>query len=236
MKKLLLVFFVISVFFTLVAFPSFASGENRLYDKADIIENDFQLEEKLSDFEAECGILLIVVTTEYYGGFSLAELGINYSTDAIILEITKDLTYSIFTYGSATGEITNDEVDRILDNSAVYDNIKSGRLDAGISAFIKSTKTAYLGRLQEPLYVTVIVSAAIALVITGIIAVIIIYKHKRKAKAPSYPLEKYASMIIEESLCSDMFIGSSITRTRVSSSSSRSGGGSRGGSGRRGSR
>ena len=237
MKKLLLIFFMISLLFTLISLPSFASGEGRLYDKASIIEKDFQVEEMLWDFEAECGLPLIVVTTTYYGGFSLSELGISYSDDAIILEITEDLTYSIFTYGNATERITNDEVDRILDAADVYDNIKAGRLAPGISAFIKNTKTAYLGRLQEPLYVTVIISCAIALVITGIITGIIIYKYKRKKRAPSYPLEKYASMIVEESLCSDMFIGSSITRTRVSSSSSRSGTGrSRGGSGRRGSR
>ncbi len=235
MKKILFISIVFSVFFALFPFSSFANGESRLYDKADIIDSDAQVESMLESFEDSCKIPLFIVTTAYYGGFSLSELGINYSTDAIILEITEDLTYSIFTYGNATEKITNSEVDRILDASEVYDNIKSGRLEAGISAFLKNTKTAYLGKLQEPFYITLIISSVIAIVIAGIVSGIIIYKYKRKQKTPTYPLEKYASMIIEEQMCSDMFVGSSITRTRVSSSSSRGGGGgSR--SGRRGSR
>ena len=239
MKKAIALPILISLLFTLLSLTSIGEGRSLLYDKADIIKNDEEVRAILKDFEAKCKIPLIVVTTEHDGDFSLNELGISYSTSAVILEITEDLVYSIYTYGDATEKIIDSEVDRILDAKDVYNNIKSGKLEAGISAFAKSTRAAYLGKLQEPLYVTVIISAAIALVISGIVLGVIVFRYKRKQKAPSYPLEKYASMIVEGSMCSDMFIGSSVTRTRVNTSSSGGGGGGRsggGGGGKRGSR
>ncbi len=235
MKKCLLVFILISIFATVLSISPLASEESRLYDKVGLIDSKSTVSEAIRDFELKCEIPLFVVTTHYTGGFSLSELGLSRSDDVIILEITEDYYYSIYTYGNATARITDSEVDRILDADGVYKSIKSGRLEEGICAFAKEAKVAYLGKLQEPFYVTVAISFLIALIIAGVAMGIIIYKYKRKQKAPAYPLEKYASMIVEPNLCADIFIGSSITRTRVNTSTSR-GGGSSGGGGRRGTR
>ena len=56
---------------------------------------------------------------------------------------------------------------------------------------------------------------------------IVLYKYKKKLKSPIYPLNRYANLQLD--YATDHFLGSSVTRTRVSSSRGGRSGGSRGG-------
>ena len=244
MKKfsLALVFiFITASFFTLSA--SALSDDTRIYDKAGIIEDEVRIEAALSNFEAECGIPIRLVTTVGENSYDLAELGFVYGENLIVLEInfynyTNTYYYYLDTFGDAYDKISDSEVDRILDADAVYDNIKGGRFADGVEAFAKLTSKAYLGKLQEPMWNTILVSLIIASVIGAVTVASVIYTYKRKLKAPIYPLERYARLNLSSGDCSDIFIGSTVSKVRVNTSSGRSGGGSRGrtGGGRRGGR
>ena len=244
MKKLslaLVFIFITASFFTLSA--SALSDDTRIYDKAGIIEDEVRIEAALSDFEAECGIPIRLVTTVGKNSYDLAELGFVYGENLIVLEInfcnyTNTYYYYLDTFGDAYDKISDSEVDRILDADAVYDNIKGGRFADGVEAFAKLTSKAYLGKLQEPMWNTILVSLIIASVIGAVTVASVIYTYKRKLKAPIYPLERYARLNLSSGDCSDIFIGSTVSKVRVNTSSGRSGGGSRGrtGGGRRGGR
>ena len=244
MKKLslaLVFIFITASFFTLSA--SALSDDTRIYDKAGIIEDEVRIEAALSDFEAECGIPIRLVTTVGENSYDLAELGFVYGENLIVLEInfynyTNTYYYYLDTFGDAYDKISDSEVDRILDADAVYDNIKGGRFADGVEAFAKLTSKAYLGKLQEPMWNTILVSLIIASVIGAVTVASVIYTYKRKLKAPIYPLERYARLNLSSGDCSDIFIGSTVSKVRVNTSSGRSAGGSRGrtGGGRRGGR
>ncbi len=245
MKKLPMILVFTLLFASLFSIFSYAETyANGVYDHADIIDDEAAVNEAIINFEKKCKIPLRIVTTTGDNTYSLDELGFTYNDNLVVLEINSyydgKFYYDLYTYGDAYTKITDDEVDRILDASDVYDNIKGGRIDEGIIAFASLAATAYTGKLQEAMWVTVLVSAIIAVIIAGTVTGVIIYKYKRKLKAPSYPLERYASMALADGLCSDMFIGSAVTKTRIASSSSgsRSGGGRRsgGGGGHRGGR
>ena len=62
-------------------------------------------------------------------------------------------------------------------------------------------------------------AAIIAVVATAITVAIVVARYKTKLKAPIYPVDKYADLALTER--QDVFLGSSVTRTRVSSSKRR---------------
>jgi uncharacterized membrane protein YgcG len=244
-KKLsLTVIFILIVTSVFTLSVSASSDESRILDTAGIISEDkAKIETALSDFESECGIPIRLVTTLGNNSYDLSELGFVYGENLIVLEInyyhyTDTYYYYLDTFGDAYYEITDSEVDRILDASAVYDNIKGGRFGDGISAFTSLASKAYIGKLQEPVWNTLLVSFILALVTGGITVGCVIYRYKRKLKSPTYPLDRYASLNLSRDECSDIFIGSTVSKVRINTSSARSGGGSRGGSGggRRGGR
>jgi uncharacterized membrane protein YgcG len=88
--------------------------------------------------------------------------------------------------------------------------------------------------LQESVLRTVMISLVLALIFSTIPVIIIIVKYKRKAKGTSYPLERYASLYLHDNRCSDNFMGSFVTRTRINTSSGTRSGGGGGRSGSRG--
>lgn len=245
MKKLSLIFvFVLASALLLPVTVSASSNESRIHDTARIITEDkAKIETALSDFESECGVPIRLVTTLGDNSYTLSELGFVYGENLIVLEInynyyTDTYYYYLDTFGDAYYEISDSEVDRILDARAVYDNIKNGKFGDGVSAFTRLTSKAYRGKLQEPFWNTLLVSFILALIAGGITVGCVIYKYKRKLKSPTYPLDRYATLNLTRDECSDMFIGSTVSRVRINTSSGRSGGGSRGGSGggRRGGR
>ncbi len=244
-KKLSLIFaFILIITSVLTLSVSASTDESRILDKAGIITEDkAKIEVALLDFETECGIPIRLVTTLNNNSYDPSELGFLYGEDLIVLEInyyhyTDTYYYYLDTFGDAYYEISDSEVDRILDAKAVYDNIKGGKFGDGVSAFAHLTSKAYRGKLQEPLWNTLLVSFILAFIFGGVTVGCVIYKYKHKLKSPTYPLERYASLNLLKDECSDIFIGSTVSKVRINTSSGRSGGGSRGrsGGGRRGGR
>ncbi len=216
----------------------FAKGEACLIDEADMIKDHAIILSAIEAFEENTGIDLYIVTNYNYKAEPY-EFGISSAEDALILIIEYGVGenfYEPFKYGKAHDAISSSESDRILDDPTVYEQIKFGDVDAGVLRFIELAETAYLGVLQESVLRTVIISLVLAVIFAAVPIIIIVVKYKRKAKGSSYPLERYASLYLHDDKCRDTFIGSFVTRTRISTSSgSRSGGGSRGGGSRGGS-
>ena len=242
MKKLTLViiFALLAAFFCSVPSGAFS---NRVLDKAGIIsaEDEARIESTLSSFEARHNIHIRVVT--YTGsssaGWYFSELGLSRGDDLIVIAIDRafgEYYYYLDTYGAAYDRISDSEVDRILDGVGVYDNIKSARFADGVEACVSLLSTACDGRLQEPVWQTVLISLLIASVIAGGVSGAVIYRYKKKLKSKVYPLERYARLDLDEAECSDMFIGSYVRRVRISSNTSGGGRSSGGGGGRRGGR
>jgi len=227
--------------FTVTAFAKDGKEASIYRDDASLITNDAAVLDAIAEFERNTGKTIHIVTTEEYYATPFS-LGISTAGDVIILIIEKgdyENYYELFIYGEPDSRISTDESDRILDDPEVYDNIKFGDVDTGVLRFISLTETAYLGVLQESLLRTVVISLILAVIIAAIPTIIIIVKYKRKLKSASYPLERYASLSLNDGECSDFFIGSFITKTRINTSSgSRSGGGGgrSGGGGSRGRR
>ncbi len=144
--------------------------------------------------------------------------------------------YELFTYGVPTTNISDGEVNLILDNPSVYNNIKRGKIYEGLSAALPLIDKANEGRLRSDGYVgrVVLVSAIIGACVAGIVVAVIVRKYKKKLKSPIYPIDKYAKMELDTAFCYDRFLYKNVTRIRVNNSSS--GGHSRGGSSRGGSR
>ncbi|MCQ2413867.1 MAG: hypothetical protein MJ082_03605 [Clostridia bacterium] len=167
------------------------------------------------------------------------ELNVQVDDTAIILAVSRVAgvyNYRLFTNGKANKKITggdySGEVAKILDNPGVYDNIKSGNLTAGVSAFCEVTAEAY--EKDGTIVAKTIIGIIVGLLVSGITTAVIASSYRRKLKAPIYPLSKYANLDL--TVKSDRFIGSHVTRTRVSSGSSGSRGSSSRGGGSRGSR
>ena len=226
-RRILLLALCAMLLFGLVSFGASAAYKSeRIYDFKDLLSNEEELDAVLVDFEQKTGLKIRVITT-YDEYFSIGNIGLNSSDDAVVLEIIKDggiYYYEFYTYGEASVRILDSEVDRILDSADVYDNLKSGNFNKGIKAFLDLTQRAYIGNLQEPIWKTVVISFIIAFIIGGIVVACVVVKYKRKLKAPSYPLDKYAKLSLDPFARRDEFMGSRIIKTRVNTSSGGSGG------------
>ena len=199
-----------------------------------ILTDREEIDANLERFEENTGLKIRVVTT-YDEYFSVESLGLSSTDDAVVLEIIKDggiYYYELYTYGEATYKILDSEVDRILDAKDVYDNLKSGKFNEGIEAFSRLAERAYCANLQEPVWKTVVISLVLAFIIGGVAVACVVIKYKRKQKAPSYPLDKYAKLSLDPLDRRDEFMGTRIIKTRVNNSSGGSGGGRSGGGSR----
>ena len=59
-------------------------------------------------------------------------------------------------------------------------------------------------------------SGVVALIAAAVACLIIVYRYKKKLKAPIYPTDKYAKLSLSDSR--DNYIGTTVTRVRVASS------------------
>lgn len=147
--------------------------------------------------------------------------------------------YEIIVYGYANTEMSYRESDLILDDSDVYNNIKSGNIRAGALRAFELADTAVHGdlRAENWLLKTILTSLVIAVVISAIACGIIIYKYKKKLKSPIYPLDRYARLDLIPANSRDIFLHKTLTRVRINTSSGSGGSGGRsGGGGSRGRR
>lgn len=149
--------------------------------------------------------------------------------------------YDMYTYGDAYDIFSNQEIDRVLDADAVYNNLKAGNVNDGAAAFFSLCAAEideHYGRLaakerRKPLTVVLIAVGVGTLTAGGsILAVVLSYRKKRHGE--SYPLDRYARLNLTHR--EDRFVGSFVTRVRVRTNSSSHGGSRGGGGGFRGGR
>lgn len=235
MKKAFIPIVIFLIFIFSVMPVGTYAFENGIDDKASVLSSsdEAEINIKIAEFENKCGAEILIYTHNS-SNFNAYQYS---SRNIIILEIEYEYGeyfYELYLFGEADRLIDYSESDRILDNKKVYDNIKSGNFKEGILAFISASEKAYLGKYQEPFYETLLISLAIGVSVALITCGIVFSAYKVKLKSEIYPLERYASMKLRSS--HDVFLGSSVVKTRVNTSSGSRNGGSRGGGGSRGRR
>ncbi len=244
-KVSLIAVLLLFVFVFTVSISAQGEFDVYVYDDADFLDvaEEAELNTRLYELSAETGAQVLVYLTDdsyYEGVWFCSDHGYDTSDDIILLIITEDYGtyyYDLYTYGEAYYEISNSEVDRILDHKDVYENIKAGSFLAGITGYAEASSKAYSGILWAPVKSTLTVGIVVFVLVMLITSVSIISSYKKKLKATIYPLERYTTLDLKDS--SDVFLGSSVTKVRINTSSGggRSGGSrSGGGSGHRGGR
>ena len=172
---------------------------------------------------------------EYWGVEFLQDYGYSEQSNMIILIVTLDREtyyYNMYTYGDATRKIPDHEVDYILDRPEVFNNIKSGSLEEGISAFLDHSAKAYDG-LVGPFYIRAfVVSLIIALVVGGLVCLAVYNAYKAKKRSVDYPLDRFAKLELNDK--QDVFAGSFVTKRVINTNNGSGRGGSFGGGGGRG--
>ena len=168
-------------------------------------------------------------------------LGFAESKDAVVLVVRlvgSTYYYDMYTYGAANDYFSDAAVDRILDNTEVYNKLKSGDISGGAFAFFNlCTDVIYYEVEQQAAYEAAAPLRAlrsgllVGVLAGGFTALGIFLSYRRKKRGSSYPLEHYANLNL--TLREDRFVGSFVTRTRIQSNSS---GGKSGGGGHRGGR
>ena len=243
MRKLLIALILSAL--TLPCLLSFTTQASRVWNGDGMLtsEEESALESALAEASERSDIehYAIVYTTSY-SKISEREmasrLGIDLRSDsAVVLAVWMQggaYYYELFTYGEAYGLISDSDADGILDSRDVA-AIKRGQLAAGLHGYAAiSSTTVASNRIARLVILIVVASVLAALAGTGAVLGVY-YLYKRKLKSPIYPLSKYARMQLTHA--NDIFLGSNVTRVRVSSSSSSGrGGGGGGGGGSRGSR
>ena len=217
-------------------------------DRGDFLSDaaEAEISDALREASAACGADIRVYAYrgwEYYDWENYVEEAEDSFDSLVLLVIQYDVDYNFYyymdTYGDAQYAITDKEVDRILDNSVVYNNIKSGNLKDGIIAFADLSATAVSGHLRPNFAKVLTISLIIAAIVAVAVSAWIYFAYKKKLHSESYPLEKYAALDLK--LERDSFITKFVTRVRIRTSDGarsaggRSGGGRSGGS-RRGGR
>ena len=105
----------------------------------------------------------------------LLEIFYQYDQFAIFEDRLLIINYYMYTYGLPNRQITDSEVDAILDNENVYTNLKSGNYADGIVAFIEETVKAMPGREMSNE-----TRLAVSVFVVGGIAMMIIMEHDRR--------------------------------------------------------
>lgn len=238
-KRIIPFIITIVYIFALFSFASSAyivESKSRIKDDDNYISFDkqMQLEDKLRSAEESSGVAFRVYVYEYSMSEGYVDM---YDYERIVGEDFTDLVllivsyeygeyfYELFTKGSPDTQITDKEAYKILDNNSVYDNIKSGNLYEGISAYIDLAETAVSGKLRNSFKSVLVVSLVISFIVATALAVCVVVKYRKKLHSASYPLDRYARLDLN--VAYDNFRNKAVTRTRVRSSSSSSGGGGR---------
>ena len=248
-RRVILILTIFVCMFVLFCFETSANTSyitSRISDKDGYIseENKEKLEEKLREAEKNSGVDFRVYVYEYsaregYVDMYDYERAVGENFENLVLLVVSyeygEYYYELFTKGSADTDISDKEVNKILDNDDVYDNLKSGKLYDGIDAYISLAERAVVGKLRNSFKSVFVPSLVISIIAAIVVGACVLVKYRKKLHSQSYPLEKYARLDL--TVANDNFITKTVTRVRVNSSSgssskgggrSFSGGGSRG--------
>ena len=246
MKKIL--FLLVTVLTVSLFSLTVSASASPIYDPSDMLsaQDEAAVTEALSTAKSRTGV-------DFYVYFSDAtvsgrvwkwdiedEFLIDGDDSAVILLIEKvyedyyeydyeyDYKYELFTYGRADRKLSDSDCEGILYSSSVRSSIKGGRFAEGVTAFASIAASSYISAQQSDKTAVIVISIIIALAAGGVTFGAILYKYKKKLKSPIYPLRNYANLQLD--YATDHFLGSTVTRTRVSSGGSRGGRGGGGGS------
>lgn len=223
-----------------------AASESRVIDDTGVMGDAAaeDLSRLAASESARCDVPLCAVVTRdaNYDQYTfMYHCGFSSSDDLLLLIVFYDVEdstwyYDLYTFGRAADEITDREVDDLLDAKNVYNNLKSGYTEAGLRAFFPLAAEAILTQRKAPVGKVVVFSLVGALIIGGVAVLIVVLRYRMKIKPTNYPLDQYATL--KPGAANDVFTGSTVTSHTVSSSSGGggSGGGHGGGGGHRGGR
>ena len=257
MKRLAILAIVLFVVLSILVMPVAASSDtgnfqSRVIDSDDNLTaaEEAKIADKLRWAESETDIIFIIAVYDISEGIPsgesvVSDCALDINSDDIVLLIIEsggdgDISdffipgynkhyYEMFTWGVANTVIGDDSVDAILDYAEVYDNIKGGRFANGIIAFTEQTAGFIKSYRRGLIFGIIIFSLVAAAAAIGFV----LYTYKKKLKSPIYPTSEYAEMNLTAH--SDLFLGKSVTRTKINTSSG-GGGRSGGGGGSRGRR
>ncbi len=240
---------VFTVFLLIITLSSFsltvsAYSDKAVYDRAGLFtENEIEQLEKCAYElfkDVDCDIYIVTDhnaynRVTYFGDDFRNEYGITGNSVILIITANGNNNYDIYTYGEAYSKLSDSDIDNILDDSDVYDNIKSENYFEGAMAFIEVTFDEYTLSFGELMAIALVISA----VVTVIFFCCVYYSYNKKLRSEKYPLNRYANLDLKEQ--SDLFAERFVTKRRIPRSNSggrasggRSGGG--GGGGHRGGR
>ena len=239
-KSILFLLLSLLLLLPLTLIPCAAAGDVPVvYDAADLLSADAEkaILEAAREAESASGCAFYVATYKgtymYTGVDFLFEHDLSEQDDSVILVITLDrgtYYYDMYYYGRADGRINQKEVDYILDHDEVYDNLKSGELEAGTCAFLRLAAKGYAGRIGASYFVIGLISFAIAIVIGLVACAGVKAAYSMKKKSVDYPLNRFAKLNLTAH--NDVFVGSFVTKRVIQSNSGGGGGGSSHGGGR----
>ena len=232
---------ILLLFISAISLVFSNAGSSRIYKSAGYdIGNSAVAEQALSCAEDSIGVKLRVYINDVTASGELrvgentviSRLGLSNEDDIVILLIDDfgeaSREYKLLTYGRGYDILSDEGVSNILDDATVYRELKRGNISEGIVRFsdllVKEVEAKREQDKRSVIFATVVIAIASAGGSVGFV----VYKYKKKLKAPIYPLSKYARLDL--SLSRDDFITSFVTRTKITSSSSGGGGGRRGGS------
>ncbi|MBE6633285.1 MAG: hypothetical protein E7620_02960 [Ruminococcaceae bacterium] len=160
--------------------------------------------------------------------------------DLILLVVKQEKTqyantayyYDLYLYGMGEKRIALEEVDPLLDDPNVFQNLKAGRIDAGLKGYLNAVDGYASNEVDRPNpFLKALIWAFPVSLAAGVIACVCVkISYSMKRKSVDYPLERFAKLQLTEE--SDMFVGKHVTRRVISSSSGGSGGGGSRGGGR----
>ncbi len=210
-----------------------ASDSERIRDDKGVLSSaqKSELEQKLASAEEKCNVDIRVFIYDYSRDSTRYDIPkyerkVGQSFDDLVLLIISyeygEYYYELFTSGEPNETISDNEADRILDNKDVYNGIKSGNIYSGIDSFITLSEKALNGTLTKGIGKVIIPAILISLAVASMVSLVAFLDHRRKIHSASYPLNKYARLDLNVS--TDSFINKSVSRVRVRSESSSSGG------------
>jgi uncharacterized membrane protein YgcG len=223
----------------LFCIPSFALAPT-VVDRAQLLNSTErqQLEQGISGAEDSVSYYLltfVAMATAPDDTTVVRACGIGADEDAVVLVIRKvgsAYYYDMYTFNRADEIFSRSDVNRVLDSPEVYGNIKEGRPGAGAHAFfgecaqvVRDYEQAQANKQRLRPLIASLWGLGIGVVAGGIAVLCVFLYYRKKQHGEAYPLHRYTKMNL--TVCNDVFVGTSVTRVRVQSSSSggRSGGG-----------
>ncbi len=196
-----------------------------------------ELNRKLSDArELLGGADIVVIVTDDFDSDVQTQLALHgyASPDRDVIGLTVFCSGTIYefdigTWGSMSDTLSVKRLNQIMD--VIEADVKAGRLFEGACKFVDATVERYTKEIEKANRNSFLVVLPVALVIGvvagGVAVLCVFFSYRKKNRTPSYPLDRFARLYL--SVERDVFLGSSVIKTKIVENTSS--GGSHGGGG-----